>query len=91
MIWLKVNFIFKSIAEDETELTEKTNIIVHDDNSIKASGLCETRVNFCSGNNYIFFQTCMQPTSNTEHFPPFFLSLIFPLFCRNPVSKSLVV
>lgn len=57
MIFLTVNFIYKSIAEDEaeTELTEKTNIIVHNDNSMKASGLCETQVNFCSGNNDIFF------------------------------------
>ena len=57
MICLTVNFIFKSIAEDETEteLTEKTNITVHNDNSIKASGLCETRVKFCWGYNDTFF------------------------------------
>lgn len=66
------------------ELTEKTNIIVHNDNSMKASGLCETQVNFWLGNNYIFFQTCMQPTStgNKEHFP------IFPLSNFSPVLQK---
>ena len=80
MICLTVNFIFKSIAEDETEteLTDKTNIIVHNDNSIKARAYVKLESNFAQATITYFSRLACNLHLTKNISPPFFPFSNFP-------------